>query len=69
MGRQGYCLSDVKVQTIIRLLASTDMQISEIAHRMGCSKSVVVSINRRHAIRAYEGRRNRWSVGRRLRHK
>jgi hypothetical protein len=62
MGRQGCFLSDIEIQTIVRLLASTDMQIAEIAHRMGCSKSLITAINRRHAIRFYEGRRNEWRL-------
>jgi hypothetical protein len=62
MGRQGCWLSDIQIQTVVRLLASTDMQMGEIAHRMGCSKSLVVTINRQHAIRAYEGRRNEWRL-------
>jgi hypothetical protein len=59
MGRQGYALSDSKIKTIVRLLASTDLPISLIAERLGCSKSVVAAINRKHGIRFYEGRRNR----------
>src|SRR5262245_29481408 len=32
-----------------RNLASTELQISEIAERMGCSKSVIAAINRKYA--------------------
>jgi hypothetical protein len=62
MGRQGSNLPDVKIKTIIRLLASTEMQIPEIAERIGCSRSVIVSINRKHSVRLYEGKRNRWKM-------
>jgi DNA-binding CsgD family transcriptional regulator len=36
------------------------MTVKEIAERMSCSRSVVVSINREFQIRAYNGRRSRW---------
>ena len=62
MGRQGCNLSEVKIRTIIQLLASTDMQISDIAERMGCSRSLVVAINRRYEIRRYEGKRSSWNL-------
>ena len=62
MGRQGRYLSDIQIQTIIRLLVSTDMQITEIAHRMGCSKATVTLINRKYALRLYGGKRSTWKV-------
>ena len=62
MGRQGRCLSDIQIRTIIRLLVSTDIQITEIAHRMGCSKASVALINRKSALRLYEGKRSSWKV-------
>jgi len=62
MGRQGYILSDVKVQTIVRLLASTDMQMCDIAERVGCSKSRVVWINRKYSVRLYAGKRSSWKM-------
>jgi len=62
MGRQGCLLSETKIKTIVRLLASTDLQISEIAERMGCSRTAVASINRKYGIRSYEGKRNNWNI-------
>jgi hypothetical protein len=50
------------VRRIISLLSSTDMTIPEIAKRLGCSRSTVVSINRRFAIREYGGRRGTWQL-------
>jgi hypothetical protein len=38
------------------LLAATDMTIGEIAARLGHSKAVVLSINRKFGIRNYIGR-------------
>jgi hypothetical protein len=62
MGRQGCNLEDVTINAIIRLLASTDLQIAEIAQRIGCSGSVVASINRKYRIRLYKGKRSTWSL-------
>jgi len=62
MSRQGRKLSDVQIRAIVRLLASTDMQMCEIAERMGCSKSRVVWINRKYSVRLYEGKRSSWKV-------
>jgi hypothetical protein len=62
MSRQGCHLSDVEINTIIRLLATTDMQISDIAERIGCSRSVVAAINRKYRIRSYDGRRSSWNL-------
>jgi IS30 family transposase len=62
MANQGRSLSDYQTTRITRLLASTDMSINDIAERMGCSRSAIVSLNRRHGIRAYSGQRTRWTV-------
>ena len=62
MSRQGCKLSDVQIKTIVRLLASTDMRICDIAERMGCSKSRVVWINRKYSVRFYEGKRSSWKA-------
>jgi hypothetical protein len=40
----------------------TDMSLNDIAQRMGCSHSVVASINRKYEVRDYQGRRNRWTL-------
>jgi predicted DNA-binding protein YlxM (UPF0122 family) len=55
-------LSEMQVRKIVVLLASTDMTVAEIATRMACSRSAVLSINRRHAVRDYAGCRSRWTV-------
>jgi hypothetical protein len=62
MARQGRSLSEEQVQKIIRLLVSTDMTICDIAKRMGCSHSVIVSINRKYRIRQYGGMRREWTL-------
>jgi len=62
MANQGRSFTDRQLVKIIRLLSSTDLTINQIAERMGCSRSAVVGINRRHGIRDYSGRRSRWTV-------
>ena len=51
MAKQGSVLSEQKVQKIVALLCSTDMTMAQIAARMNCTKSVVVSVNRRFRVR------------------
>ena len=60
MARQGSPLSETELRRIIQLLNSTEMTISEIAQRMGCSRSAVASINRRYRVRNYAGLRSAW---------
>jgi len=60
MGSRGKALSENQVRRIISLLASTELTVPEIAERMGCSRSTVVSVNRFHAIRDYQGHRSVW---------
>jgi len=60
MGSRGKALSENQVRKIISLLASTDLMVPEIAERMGCSRSTVVSVNRFHGIRDYQGHRSVW---------
>jgi hypothetical protein len=60
MGSRGKALSENQVRRIISLLASTELTVPEIAERMGCSRSTVVSVNRFHSIRDYQGHRNVW---------
>ena len=62
MARQGYVLQDSEVRRIVSLLASTDMTIPEIATRLGCSRSAVVSLNRKFQVRDYAGHRSTWVV-------
>ena len=38
------------------------MTIAQIAERMGCSRSAIVGVNRKHAIRDYSGQRSHWTV-------
>ena len=61
MAHQGRVLSEHQVRRIVSLLASTDMTIPEIAERMGCSRSAIVSVNRHHGIRNYNGHRSTWT--------
>ena len=61
MGNRGRLLSDDEISKIIDLLFSTDMSISDIAQRMGCSRSAIASINRKRCVRYYNGRRSVWA--------
>ena len=62
MARQGCVLQDAEVRKMVSLLASTDMTIPEIAKRMGCSRSAIVSINRKFQVRDYAGHRSTWAL-------
>ena len=62
MAGQGRLLNDLQVKSIIRLLTSTEMTISEIAQRFGCSRTAVASINRKYSIRNYNGKRSQWEI-------
>ena len=62
MGKQGCIFSEIEIHRIIGLLSETDMAIPEIAERMTCSRSAIVSINRRFQVRTYSGRRSIWTV-------
>jgi len=57
---QGRYFSQEEVNRIKSLLTSTDMTLQEIATRMGCAKSSIVSINQTFQIRDYRGRRTYW---------
>ena len=59
---QGRCFSSEEIERIKSLLASTELTLKDIATRMGCAKSSVVSINQHFQIRDYQGRRNEWNV-------
>jgi IS30 family transposase len=60
MAGQGCRMREEEVRQVIRLLSSTEMTIGEIAERMSCHRSTVISINRRFQVREYNGRRSRW---------
>jgi predicted DNA-binding protein YlxM (UPF0122 family) len=60
MARQGKMFTDVQLDKIVTLLATTELTISEIAERMQCSRSAVAAINRKCRIRDYAGLRSRW---------
>jgi hypothetical protein len=62
MARQGRIFDEAAVQRIISLLATTDMTVSEIAQRMSCSKSAILSINRKRQIRHYDGLHSTWRI-------
>jgi DNA-binding MarR family transcriptional regulator len=68
MGRgKGKPLSPAQITKITTLLASTDMSISEIAERMGCSPPAVVAINKKLKIRLYRSKRSSWVINRAFR--
>jgi hypothetical protein len=60
--RQGCKLTKEEVETIIRLLAKTDMTNAEIAERMRCTPGAVAAINRKYQTRNYAGLRKSWEV-------
>jgi ribosomal protein S13 len=57
---QGKYLSEDEITNIKRLLAGTELTIQEIGTRVSCAKSTIVAINRKFAIRSYNGRRSEW---------
>ena len=59
---QGRYFSAAEIERIKSLLASTDLTLQEIAIRMRCAKSSIVSINQHFQIRDYRGRRSDWAV-------
>jgi hypothetical protein len=59
---QGKRSPEDTVKRIKRLLAKTDLTISEIAERMGRSKANIVAINQKFKIRHYNKRRQHWEV-------
>jgi len=63
MAVQGRYFSVDEIHRIIHLLASTDMTILEIAERMACSRSGILSVNRKFQVRLYSGRSS-WQVPR-----
>jgi len=63
MARQGCPMHETEIQTIVRLLASTDMSLLIIAERTGRSHAAIAAINRRFQIREYGGRRSSWALG------
>ena len=44
------------------LLATTDLNIPDIAERMNCSPAAVSAINRRLGVRIYDKKRNSWKL-------
>ena len=57
---QGRYFTLEEINKIVLLLRETDMSLADIASRMCCSKGVIVSVNRKFQIRAYEGKRSNW---------
>jgi hypothetical protein len=62
MGKQGFVLSQPNVQRMVTLLSATQMTIPEIAQRMGCSRGVVVAINRKFQVRKYAAAKSEWTL-------
>ena len=57
---QGRYFSDQEINRIKHLLSSTDLSLQDIAVRMDCAKSSIVTINQNFQIREYRGRRRSW---------
>ena len=62
MRSQGRHFSDDELRRIVTLLRETDMTLSDIAGRMGCSRNAVAVINRKFEVRLYAGKRTRWDL-------
>ena len=62
MARQGRILDESDIERIVSLLGSTEMTVSEIAQRMSCSRSAVLSIDRRRQVRDYGGHHTSWQL-------
>jgi len=58
---QGKYFSTQEIDRIKNLLSTTDLALRDIATRMNCAKSSIVSINRNFHIREYAGRRSHWA--------
>lgn len=59
---QGRDLTNREIQTVVKLLATTDMEIGFIAERMRLSRSTITNINKRYHVRDYDGHRACWTV-------
>jgi hypothetical protein len=64
--KQGKPLSKETIEKMSQLLAATDLSMSEIAERMGCTPGRVGSINRKFGIRIYGKKRSSWTVNERF---
>jgi hypothetical protein len=62
MALEGNALSETEVRTVIKLLASMDMTLGDIAVHMRCTRQAVASINRRHQIRYFSKRLGSWKA-------
>ena len=58
---KGNFLSQEEIAKIKLLLVGTEMSFGDIAVRMNCAKSSIISINRKYQIRLYNGCRTRWT--------
>lgn len=59
---QGRPLSEIKIERIKTLLATTDLSLCDIAERMGCARGRVVFINQKFQIRLYGNKRTSWAL-------
>jgi hypothetical protein len=57
---QGRYFSPKEIDTIKYLLSTTDLTLQDIAIRMSCAKSSIVTINRNFQIREYRGHKRYW---------
>jgi len=61
MAQKGCALTEQEIRRIVFLL-NTDMAALQIAERMQCSRSTVISINRKFKVRDYAGRKSTWET-------
>ncbi len=58
--KRGEVLPDKLLCQVIHLLRTTDMPMNAIAERCQLSGSTIVSINAKHKVRDYAGKRATW---------
>jgi hypothetical protein len=61
MRGKGSSFLDSDISRMVGLLYSTDLPMTQIAKRMGCSIGAVNAVNRKKNVRQYDGRRASWT--------
>jgi hypothetical protein len=57
MAKEGRALSEQEVRTVVDLLSTSQMTVSDIAQRVRLSRDIVLEINRRFKVRDFRGER------------
>ncbi len=61
-GRHGNYLSNHELETILRLLRSTELTLPIIAARFEVSRATIHAVNLKFKIRNYSGKRATWTM-------